>query len=167
MKKLIKFFAAFLSVMMIFTSIISASATTYYYSSGFELYHDENFEGWIVNSCSLENSEISVPPYLLDDSVTTIGGRSFENKTDLSFVYLPDTVTSIGAYAFSGCSSLSTILFSESLQNIYMGAFRRCNSLTKIDLSNTNVKLIDSAAFYRCGTLEEVILPETVETISA
>lgn len=148
-------------------AVISVSATTYYYSSGYELYKDSNSNGWIINSCSLEDNEISLPSYLIGDNVTTIGGMSFQNRSSLTYIYMPDSITAVGAYAFSGCTSLNNIVFGENMESIYVGAFRYCDSLNLLDLSDTKLSLISNTAFYNCKGLTQVILPDTLESIGA
>ena len=166
MKKIKVFSALLLTNILLLTAIVSVNATTYYYSSGYELYSDESGNGWIINSYAQNASEIIIPDVLIEKSVTTIGGRSFEKRTELSKVVMPDTITTIGSYAFDDCSYLSNVSFSKNLQYIYAGAFRRCSSLGELDLSETRLSLIGSAAFYSCNELQEVILPDTLETIS-
>lgn len=156
-----------LAALLSLSAVFSASATTYFYSSGYELYKDDNSNGWIINSCSLEADEISLPERLLDDSVTTIGGMSFQNRSTMTYVFIPDSFTTIGAYAFSGCTSLSDIVFSRNLKYIYVGAFRYCDSITDVDLSHTKLTLVGNTAFYDCDLLESVILPDTLESIGA
>ena len=157
-----------LALVLLCMAVVPAFATTYYYSSGYELYHDSNStNGWIINSCSLADNEISLPARLLDEDVTAIGGMAFQNRSALTYVYIPDSFTIIGAYAFDGCTSLSEVVFGENLQNINFGAFRYCDSLTTVDLSQTKLSLIANAAFYDCDSLQEVMLPDTVESIGA
>lgn len=157
-----------LALVLLCMAVVPAFATTYYYSSGYELYHDSNStNGWVINSCSLADNEISLPARLLDEDVTAIGGMAFQNRSALTYVYIPDSFTIIGAYAFDGCTSLSEVVFGENLQNINFGAFRYCDSLTTLDLSQTKLSLIANAAFYDCDNLKEVALPDTVESIGA
>ncbi len=167
MKKTKTITALILAALLSFSAVFSASATTYFYSSGYELYKDDNSNGWIINSCSLEADEISLPERLLDDSVTTIGGMSFQNRSTMTYVFIPDSFTTIGAYAFSGCTLLSDIVFSRNLKYIYVGAFRYCDSITDVDLSHTKLTLVGNTAFYDCDLLESVILPDTLESIGA
>lgn len=161
------FSVALIAVLLSLTTIISASATTFYYSSGYELYKDSADSGWIINSCSLEDSEISLPGYLLGGNVTTVGGMSFQNRTNLTYVNIPNSFTTIGAYAFSGCTSLKDIYFGENLKYLYVGAFRYCDSIKSLELSDTKLELIANTAFYHCDELERVILPDTLESIGA
>ena len=157
-----------LALVLLCMAVVPAFATTYYYSSGYELYHDSNStNGWIINSCSLADNEISLPARLLDEDVTAIGGMAFQNRSALTYVYIPDSFNIIGTYAFDGCTSLSEVVFGENLQNINFGAFRYCDSLTTLDLSQTKLSLIANAAFYDCDNLKEVALPDTLESIGA
>ena len=158
----------FLIVVIILTlSTSSVFAATYYYSSGYELYHNNSVEGWCINSCSLNDDEISLPGELLNENVSSVGGRCFENRNTLRYIYFPDSIKELGAYSFSGCTSLSEIVIGTGLEKIYVGAFRYCDSIISLDFSNTNLKLIANTAFYRCQSLEEVVLPNTVESIGA
>ena len=63
---------------------------------------------------------------------------------NLTGVVLPDTVTNIANVAFNGCNN---------------GSFKT------LDLSNTQVRSIGGYAFAWCQKLEEVWLPETLESI--
>lgn len=160
-----------LSFLLIFSIVniaaVNAFATTYYYSSGYEFYKDDTGEAWIINSCSLENDEISLPGILLNSEVSTVGSKCFENRSTLRYVFLPDTIKDLGAYSFSGCSMLSELVLSENLRNIYVGAFRYCNALENLDFSQSKLELIGNAAFYKCISLKKVILPDTVNTIGS
>lgn len=167
MKRSKPLIALLLIVLLLIPAIIPAYATTFYYSSGYELYREGDSNGWIINSYAEDSSEINLPSVLLEDNVTTIGGRSFEKRTTLTSVTIPSSFTTIGAYAFDGCTSLSNVAFGENLQYIYVGAFRYCDLLTTIDLSGTKLSLIANTAFYKCSGLTEVTLPDTLESIGA
>ena len=165
-KKYISIFLI-LVILMLSIAITPVFATTYYYDSGYEIYHDSNIAGWTINSCSLISDEIKLPEVLLSDSVTTIGGSCFENNYTLYQIDIPDSFTTIGAYAFSGCKSLSNVHFSSQLTNIYTGAFRYCDSLKTVDLSETKLSQLASTVFYRCESLESVILPSSLNSIGS
>ena len=44
-----------------------------------------------------------------DEKVTTIGGRSFEERINLKDVTISTSMKTINSYAFSGCSLLTSI----------------------------------------------------------
>ncbi len=100
----------------------------------------------------------------IPDSVTSIGGRAFENCTSLTSITIPDGVTSIGNYAFDGCTSLASIIIPDSVTSIGGGAFSGCTSLTSITLPDS-VTSIGGRAFENCTSLTSITIPDSVISI--
>ncbi len=105
---------------------------------------------------------------VLSDNLTTIGESAFAGwcgfTGTLSF---PDSVTTIGNAAFSGCSGFTDIASWGGLTEIPNGAFSACGGLTSLKFSDKITK-IGPAAFMNCSSLQgTVVIPETIETISA
>ena len=102
--------------------------------------------------------------------LTTIGDLAFQNCTSLKEINL-NGCTSLeridnGAFASSGLTEID-LSGCESLERIGNSAFWGCNSLTSIDLCNTRVTTIDTAAFRGCTKLGTVLLPESLTTIGS
>ncbi len=125
----------------------------------------------------------------LPNTVTSIGEKAFEGRTSLQYVYIPEGVTSIGEYAFSDCSSLTEITVPNSVQSIGFGAFSGCYDLECMTLPFVNRfreffsyyesdipssirtvvitggTVIYGDAFYKCGSIESITLPDGITEI--
>ncbi len=93
-------------------------------------------------------------------TVTTIGKFAFNECYKLRSVSIPSSVRVIGSSAFasSGIRTLS-VNHNKSL-TLRDGVFSFCNELGKVTLFP--VKSSDGNTFESCGSLTEVIIPETV-----
>lgn len=112
---------------------------------------------------------------------------------ELTEVVLPETVQTISSYSFTNCNKLTNINIPESITKIESWAFGNCTSLEIDDLYLPNLEVIETAAFYDVKvkkisnlgkitslpsssntsrnlgsrtTLEEVVLPDTLTSIS-
>ena len=123
---------------------------------------------------------------LLNDGITSIGERAFMNCNHLAEITIPCSVTSIGLMAFSGCSSLKRFIWNArncapTVNPIVNGAVEQLTIGDSVEVIPNNfaknarikdlaigksVNKIGASAFYGCGNLKRVILPNTVETIN-
>ena len=106
---------------------------------------------------------------------------------DLSFSEVFNDVESIGNYAFRSCSNLQLgdIVFGNNLKNVGVGCFSSTSKLTSIELNGVetigfgafegcaalkkvvirgNVKSITGGLFYNSSSLEDLVLPNFIET---
>ena len=67
--------------------------------------------------------------YIIPNSVTKIGDRTFSSCKSLQSITIPNSVTSIGDEAFIGCESLQSVTISNSVTSIGDGAFWNCTHL--------------------------------------
>lgn len=81
-------------------------------------------------------------------------------------VTIDKNVVSIGTGAFDGKTSIEKVNFAENSQLTSIGprAFRNCSGLTSIVLPKT-VQTISANAFEGCSSLETVVIPEGVKVI--
>ena len=115
----------------------------------------------------------------LPESLNSIGFYAFAN-TGLTSVTIPDSVTSIGCYAFYGCNSLEgiTIPFvgtaKDGTKNTHFGFIFGASSYSEnAEYVPTSLKevivtggtIIDERAFYGCGGLTSVTIPDSVTSI--
>ena len=101
----------------------------------------------------------------IPDSVTVIGAWAFGNCTNLATVTIGNSVTSIGEQAFYKCSSLISVTIPPSVKVIKSGAFQMCDNLSEINLSEGLVEIGDAAFADLHSYVENLIIPDSVETI--
>ncbi|MCF0136244.1 MAG: leucine-rich repeat protein, partial [Lachnospiraceae bacterium] len=113
-------------------------------------------------------SEITIPATHTDGTViTAIGEKAFYGAglTKVEFE-AGSALTTLGNFAFEG-NLFAEINMPLTVTTLGSGCFQNCSKLTKIDLSGYNIEDIPAAAFYNCGSLETVILPENLKTIGS
>lgn len=114
---------------------------------------------------------------VIEDGVTSIGSRAFDNCKKLTYINIPNSVTQINCFAFCYCIILTSLKIPCKVNFIGNGAFSHCHSLTSIliDDNNKNYKFINGVLFTKdvsClhtylisnGALSYTV-PDTVKTI--
>ena len=81
-------------------------------------------------------SRDSIQAVVIENGVTTIGERAFNDCSSLTSITIPEGVTTIGEYAFSGCSSLTSITIPEGVTAIGYRAFSGCSRLTDVSITD-------------------------------
>lgn len=102
---------------------------------------------------------------VIEEGVTTIGEKAFDNCVNLESVKLPNSLTEIHKYAFRNCESLWDIAIPDGVTQIMTSAFYKCTSLITIKIPD-NAK-IGETVFSQCESLKEVTLPETMTSINS
>ena len=122
---------------------------TYYYS---ESTHTLTISG----SGAMQNYDGTPPWYsyrkdikavVIEDGVTKIGNRAFNECSSLTSVSIPNSVTSIGDFAFLSCSSLKSFSIPNSVTNIGKYSFYSCSSLKYVDVNAETPPTLGSSAF--------------------
>ena len=103
---------------------------------------------------------------VLSTDVKAIVGRGLASLHNLTSITIPASVTTIGAGAFESCKSLKSITFEEGSQvtKIDYVAFFCCSSLENITIPN-RVETIGVDAFNGCASLTSITIPESVTII--
>ena len=94
---------------------------------------------------------------IIEDGVTGIGSRAFEECTGLTTVTIPASVTSIGDVAFIDCTSLTSVTIPASVTSIGYDAFRFCSSLTSVTIP-ASVTSIGVGVFADCSNLATMMV---------
>ena len=115
-----------------------------------------------------------------DGQLDAIGNGAFSGCTSLELFApsedsekssIPDTVSSIGANAFSKTALKDIVIVkpanAEKYNVIGDSAFANCTQLCTADLSEANLTTLPKNVFSGDRSLAEVLLPDTVTTISA
>lgn len=93
------------------------------------------------------DTNIMIPEVIDGYTVSSIGERAFQYKSQITSVSIPDTVTNIGDYGFSFCSKLLRIEGGDGILNIGNQAFYGCHSLSDIPVFD-QIQTIGGYAFY-------------------
>ncbi len=101
---------------------------------------------------------------IVDEGVTSIGGASFNNCSELSKVILPSTLESIGKFAFEECFQLSEITIPDSVSYIGEKAFNGCSSLSDITIPSS-VTYMGNYIFSYCDLNSITFLGDAPENI--
>ena len=96
----------------------------------------------------------AITAVIIEEGVTRIGSRAFEECEKLANVSVPNSITSIGDWAFNYCSRLTNIDLPEGLTSIEGFVFHN-SGLEKIDIPRSVTNIADSA-FYCATKLAEV-----------
>lgn len=118
--------------------------------------------------CTPGDNEIRIP-----EGVRFVSGRAFGLNGSVSrnaaknveSIHIPEGVVCISREAFEGFGAVQEIFFPKSLRYLGGSALSKMSSLERLDLSHTNLKTIDSSAFFYCSNLKELLLPEGLKAL--
>ena len=113
----------------------------------------------IMNMTNLKALDLS------DAQITEIPNNAFDGKGWLNSVILPEGINRIGNYAFRG-TSIRRIIIPSTVTTIGQYAFISTPLQYLTFAEGSQLKSIQKYAFQKCASLQEVILPEGVETIA-
>ena len=99
-----------------------------------------------------------------NNGLTSIDSNAFY-YTKLESIVLPNSLTSIGTSAFSNCSNLKSVKLSSALTSIPDNLFYNDRNLETVDFNGADVTSIGQYAFYQCYCLDNITLPNTLESI--
>lgn len=109
-------------------------------------------------------SEVYIPR-----SITSISDSAFLYNTDLKKVEFAEgcELDYIGTYAFYG-AAITDIVIPSSVEKIDGSAFDSCESLKTVSFApDSRMQTIEMHAFAACTSLESVVIPASVKSISS
>lgn len=144
-----------------FTASTYASGSTsisHTYTDGKE-YHQIAISGYTKFTAG-EFEEVDIISAIFGNDVTEFSGTFWDCPT-LESVIFPDSVTSIGGSTFNGCTILKNITIPSSVTLIRNYAFAH-SGLEEIRFlrADTDGLVIESQSFYNCRNLERIIVPK-------
>ena len=130
---------------------------------------------------------IVIPDHFWDLPVTAIGTDAF-GSVNVETLYIPEHITYLEDSAFSGLFNAGKVIFDANIRKLSLDVFNDANigtleissdtveeiiesktdysgNVRKIDMSQSGIKAIGDNAFKNASELEEIILPEQLETI--
>lgn len=125
------------------------------------------------------NSNNTVTPVTIPNSVIAINDGAFRSSKMLESVIIPDSIISIGPQVFCDCTSLTNVTIPSSVISIDVSAFFGCSSLTAINVNyeNENYTSVDGILFNKDKTVllryphakagSEYIVPDYVNSIGS
>ncbi len=142
----------------------------------------------LVASSAFENCT-KLSKVSLNEGLLKIGNKAFKKCVSLKSVKIPNSVLAIGSSTFESCKKLKKVKFSQSDSQCYSvgsAAFRNCGVLTSAKLPPkvtairkytfegckklasvtipSDVRKIDTKAFYKCSKLKKVTIKSKVMT---
>lgn len=107
-------------------------------------------------------SKEDVKKVVVEGGITSIAAGSFY-ECSASEVILPYSLTNIGGGAFRG-SKITELSMPDSVVSVGGGAFASCDYLEKVCLSQ-NLKILSEGMFKDSDSIQELIIPDSVEEI--
>ena len=101
---------------------------------------------------------------IMDGSINSLQECVFAGCTALRSVYIGEGVSAIGGFSFSDCTELTFVTLPASLRRMDMGIFNHCVSLQRIDIPY-EVSSLGDLTFRGCSKLKNITLPASVNTI--
>jgi hypothetical protein len=129
------------------------------------IYINKDFNDYLIGNLYIENNfnHRYTKFVKIQDTLTSIGLKSFYNCSALISVIIPDTITSINNNTFHLCHRLKSISIPNSVISINDYAFYCCSSLKSIIIPNS-VTSIGQNAFCNCASLTALTIPKRFET---
>ncbi len=147
-----------------------------YFETGLDFILNSDGKGWTVSGIgTFSGADLEIPAVNYDTKpVTDIASQAFYGCSNLKSITIPKSIVSIGSYAFGNCPALESITVAKK-NSVYHSSG---NCLIKTDSetlvvgcktsvipNDGSVTIIGGGAFYGCGGLSDITIPDKVTTI--
>lgn len=139
---------------------ITASAVTEF-SDGVYTFGKTDNDTAVITDCSLTESDIIVPGFVLGYPVTGIGDYAFLSNGFIKTVKLPASVSLIGDYAFAQCDTLERVDIPRWCESIAGNAFFNSPNVTIGCYYGTAAHTFAKEQFIPCVFLNSVTLGDS------
>ena len=82
-------------------------------------------------------ADARIKTLIIDEGVTSIGDRAFQNCSNLSNIQFPNSLTLINGDAFLNCTSLASVTIGNGVTSIDYFPFSDCSNLNEINYNGT------------------------------
>lgn len=96
-------------------------------------------------------------------TVVEIAADAFDCCEEITSAIVPNTVTAMGTGVFATCTKLKSVVIGNSVTSIEDYTFYACEALESVTLGNSITSI---AGFEDCTSLKEIVLPNSLITIS-
>lgn len=121
---------------------------------------------FVDDKCFMEDGKIK--EVILSSHCRIIGKQAFEGCQFRKQVIFPETLVEIKKRAFAENHNLRQAIFPSSLEKLGVQCYRECNNLKKVLFApQSKCREIPEGAFDSCVRLNEVTLPDRLQTIDA
>ena len=119
-----------------------------------------------VSSSCFRGTKIKYLGWNDTNSINNIYSSAFSEMYELTGISFPSGLSSIQSSAFNACSKLEYFDISNTeVPSLGNNAFQGCTSLSGFNIDNGLVQTIGSSSFQNCNSLEEVVIPNSVNSM--
>ncbi len=84
----------------------------------------------------VDGDGIVIHDYVIPNSVTSIGNKTFARCTGLTNITIPNSVTNICDSAFVSCSNLKSVTMGSGIKNVGFEAFAECQKIEEVHIND-------------------------------
>lgn len=102
----------------------------------------------------------SLEELILPEGIKSIGEAAFVDCSAITSMVIPNTTKNIGPSAFFGCEKLSSVTIGSGVEEIGESAFGNCRNLINCSFSDeSELKTVANSVFRECVLLETISFP--------
>ena len=106
---------------------------------------------------------VDITSVTLPETLINVGGGTFKDLANMTYIDLPRSVQRIERNAFNG-AGLRELVLPDNVRVVEEGAFKNNNITSNLQLSAL-IKKIEYDAFANVGAVTEVVIPATIDDI--